>query len=543
METPYKDLLYTNIVPSDEECRRIRDFVVAPMNEVAELNPEIARLQSLLGRLTRRRDDLKEVIDSHLALVSPARKLPHDIVREIFKVASSANPYSTMSLTQSPLQLSHVCRDWRALALSMPGLWNSLQVAVDTDVDAPNPEIRVKKVNDGLKSWLPRSAGLPLSISLVSYGFGNDCSILLQTLMEVSHRWDCMRFLLPSYSFFSPFETLSPIDVPMLKTIAIDVGSQDRVRVPPNASYMAFAGAPNICSISLRRPMDPFHYPLNWEELRNISIGHYGRRTRQSASSFVTALPLLRRCAKLETLAMPIHDWGDITVPVPLHLAFLWRLSIVDCTSHTADTTCFFEHSVLPNLHHLEYTSFKIHPLPLTFLASLRAPERLTSLSLNMSLSAIDLANGLRHVPMLQDLVICSRVHKNCELFTLLTSQYQVPIVCPNLRTITSYTREVGSDQELLEMILSRTGAGTQPLSVVHVTFSRYKEIDIIPQLQPLIDEGLKMTLCYPTDSITSGADYLSFSTLNLTEKRREDPDLNWELPLPGIGFLSGMEY
>ncbi|KAJ7436562.1 hypothetical protein FB451DRAFT_188896 [Mycena latifolia] len=524
METPYKDLLYTNIVPSDEECRRIRDFVVAPMNELAELNPQIARLQSLLGRLTRRRDDLKEVIDSHLALVSPARKLPHDIVREIFKVASSANPYSTMSLTQSPLQLSHVCRDWRALALSMPGLWNSLQVAVDTDV--PNPEIRVKKVNDGLKSWLPRSAGLPLSISLVSYGFGNDCSILLQTLMEVSHRWDYMRFLLPSYLFFSPFETLSPIDVPMLKTIAIDVGSQDRVRVPPNASYMAFAGAPNICSISLRCPMDPFHYPLNWEELRNISIGHYGRRTRQSASSFVTALPLLRRCAKLETLAMPIHDWGDITVPVPLHLACLWRLSIVDCTSHTADTTCFFEHSVLPNLRHLEYTSFKIHPLPLTFLTSLRAPERLTSLSLNVSLSAIDLADGLRHLPMLQNLVICSRVHKSCPLFTLLTSQYQVPIVCPNLRTLTSYARSVGSDQELLEMILSRTGAGTQPLSAVHVTFSRYKEIDIIPQLQPLIDEGLKM------------------STLNLTEKRREDPDLNWELPPPGIGgFLSGMEY
>ncbi|KAJ7701562.1 hypothetical protein B0H17DRAFT_1045821 [Mycena rosella] len=106
MDTPYKDLL------SDDECRQVRDFLVAPINEVAELTLEMNHLQVLPSQFTRKQDDLNELIDCHLALLSPARKLPYNIVQEIFKAASAANGHCTMSLTDSPLQISHVCRDW-----------------------------------------------------------------------------------------------------------------------------------------------------------------------------------------------------------------------------------------------------------------------------------------------------------------------------------------------------------------------------------------------------------------------------------------------
>ncbi|KAJ6467470.1 hypothetical protein DFH09DRAFT_1381452 [Mycena vulgaris] len=409
MDTPYRDILYTNSVPLDDECQRIRDLLVAPMQEVADITPEIIRVQAHLDQLTRRRDHLTEFIDSHLALVSPARKLPHDILREIFK-------------------LSQVCRDWRILTLAMPDLWNSLQVVVDTTL--PDPDTRIKKMNDGLKAWLPRSRSLPLTISVMVDEFGHgDPSILLQTLVEVSRRWLNIRFLLPSYSSLHPLGTLSPDDVPMLKTISIDSGIQMgsfQNGPPPHATFMSFASAPNIHNVSIRRPTNSFRYPLNWEELRNLSIGDEGLRTRQNASSFITALPLLSRCSKLETLTMPIYDFADITLPAPLRLARLRRLCIVDCTKNgttTSGTTNFFGHTVLPNLRHLEYAAFKHRPIPLTFLRTLRAPEELTSLSLSVSLSTDFLADGLRLLPMLQDLIIHRPTgdSQGCQLFSLLT--------------------------------------------------------------------------------------------------------------------------
>ncbi|KAJ6467464.1 hypothetical protein DFH09DRAFT_1381448 [Mycena vulgaris] len=198
--------LYTNSVPSDNECQRIRDLVIAPMKEVADLTPEIIHAQAHPDQLTRKRDDLTEFIDSHLALVSPARKLPHDILREIFKVSSiPASGYLTLRIIESPLQISHVVVDTAVLI----------------------QETRVERLNDGLKEWLRRSRSLPLTITVtwISDEFGNPL-ILLQTLTEVSRRWRHVRLILPSYDSFFPLKFLSPDDVPMLKTVVIDTGSQ-----------------------------------------------------------------------------------------------------------------------------------------------------------------------------------------------------------------------------------------------------------------------------------------------------------------------------
>ncbi|KAJ6607799.1 hypothetical protein B0H10DRAFT_1745413, partial [Mycena sp. CBHHK59/15] len=123
----YKDFLHTNFVPSDDECRRIRDLVVAPMKELEDTAEEIARLRATFAQLTRKRDRLAEFIDSHLALVSGARRLPHDIMQEIF-TASLPHDHASMTCTESPLLLTHICMEWRSLALSMPRLWTSLQL-------------------------------------------------------------------------------------------------------------------------------------------------------------------------------------------------------------------------------------------------------------------------------------------------------------------------------------------------------------------------------------------------------------------------------
>jgi hypothetical protein len=128
LDKTYDAVLHTNFVPSDEECRRIRDLVVAPVDELEETKKELTRLKSEFDKLARRRDESTEYIDLHLALMSPARRLPEDIVREIFTASLPSDRHPRMSCESSPLLLCGICHDWRRLALSMPRLWASLHI-------------------------------------------------------------------------------------------------------------------------------------------------------------------------------------------------------------------------------------------------------------------------------------------------------------------------------------------------------------------------------------------------------------------------------
>ncbi|KAJ7836567.1 hypothetical protein B0H14DRAFT_1121553, partial [Mycena olivaceomarginata] len=131
-ETPYKDYLYTNFVPSDDECSRIRDLVGPATEELGKTREGLEKTrdgsQDSLDRMARKRDQLQEFIDSHLALVSGARRLPHDVLGEIFMACLAPNTYSSMKATESPLVLSQICSDWRRLAISTRRLWASLSI-------------------------------------------------------------------------------------------------------------------------------------------------------------------------------------------------------------------------------------------------------------------------------------------------------------------------------------------------------------------------------------------------------------------------------
>ncbi|KAJ7140702.1 hypothetical protein C8R44DRAFT_604206, partial [Mycena epipterygia] len=161
MDSPFQSMLYTNFAPTDIEiieCDAIRDFVAGPRKEAASLTQEIARMQAVIEKLVQKRDELNECIDAHLALVSPARRLPSDIVRGIF-TASMPTGNSIMAGEESPLLLCQICSAWRELALSAPRLWSSLHIVIPD-------RSRVDDLADTVTAWLSRSGILPLSLSV-----------------------------------------------------------------------------------------------------------------------------------------------------------------------------------------------------------------------------------------------------------------------------------------------------------------------------------------------------------------------------------------
>ncbi|KAJ7115290.1 hypothetical protein C8R44DRAFT_855321 [Mycena epipterygia] len=532
IDTPYKDLLYTNIVPSDEDCRRIRDLVVAPMKEVEELTEEIAHLQAIVDQLTHKRDGLAEFIDSHLALVACARRVPHDILGEIF-MASLPSEHAVMHRRESPLLLSHVCSDWRSLALSMPHLWSSLHIAGPPR----NPWLTLGKIKEGLKSWLDRSGALPLSISYVwdprrkNAQADRDCSLLLTTLGEHSRRWGDIRFILPSVPLFSPLGALSPDDVPLLRTIIIDAGPA--FPLPNQLTFFSFIRSTSVRGVSLR---SPFHSSriqnlLPWSQLCTLSLpSDYA-----ISLDMDIALELFQQCPKLETCTLAIFYGNHIpSTSKPICMEHMRQLSLSD--SPRALDLHFFKRVKFPNLRSLDYKCHTLGSdrdlLPILACLDTASYSSLTNLGLSPRPLIDDLADCLRLFPMLQKLVLHNNRHSLAHsstqpilpFFSLLTPPPPnlSVIICPHLHDICLLGINGGSDQELLALVHTRrtSGHNISPLSRIHVVSPRDREVDISPQLAAV---GLAFTLRY----LTAG-DMSTYRPASVNARRQPDADADW---------------
>ncbi|KAJ7465344.1 hypothetical protein B0H11DRAFT_2307935, partial [Mycena galericulata] len=145
--------------PSDSECSQIQDLLVDPRKQLADISQQIVEIQQHLEELTRKRDELLGFIDAHLALVSPLRRLPGDVICAIFIACMPSHRNAVMSPEDPPLILSQISKPWRLLAFSTPQLWASLHIVI------PHND-KMDRLVDMVEAWFSRSGVPPLSISL-----------------------------------------------------------------------------------------------------------------------------------------------------------------------------------------------------------------------------------------------------------------------------------------------------------------------------------------------------------------------------------------
>ncbi|KAJ7732351.1 hypothetical protein DFH07DRAFT_846572 [Mycena maculata] len=497
-ETPYEEILHTNAVPSDQECLRIRDLVVATMKERDKNAVKIAHLKAELDKLAQKEENLTEFIDAHLALVSPARRLPHDILAEIFTWCFPSNGQARIDPEDAPLLITHICREWRNLALSLPRLWASLHI----ELSGYHLQARI---DEGVEYWLARSADLPLSISLKIPTHSLRTSVpLLDALMKYSHRWEHVRFVLPSFESYRHLRHLSPPNVPMLKTVVMDPAGAGAEGA---STSLSFIRAQNITGIALMAPLvHPLDTLIPWHQLSHLSFPTYSIPLGE-------ALTVLSHCQNLEVWTGQVSDDNAEVSPdlESIHMPKMLKVFLIDAT--TLGSTRLFEHLVLQNLECLECMNEEGTDWdPRRVLSSLCAPDKITSLGLGTHLSKEGLAESLRLFPMLQKLVLyqpkASLRHKgaaNCELFALLTPSSPDPtaILCPELREIRCLGPNPGSDEQLLDLLRVRGAStdGVLPLSRVDIVFSREPQADIMKEVDVFgVGAGLTATLRYPTD-------------------------------------------
>ncbi|RXW14780.1 hypothetical protein EST38_g11071 [Candolleomyces aberdarensis] len=213
-QSPVHSVLGTNYVPTEQECDKIVEFLDGHENRLAELQAKIAEEEAILQKLRERYEELRDNVDTnaHRALISLFRRLPDDILREIFLHCLPPHRNPAMCTADPPLLLTRVCGRWRQVAFSTPRLWTSLHILHISNYSdgAQIPERKLDSQEVGILQWIGRAGSMPLSITFPDPGRNlrmkkrnyrpTDLKRLLCLLSPSFSRWQKLDFFLEGSS-------------------------------------------------------------------------------------------------------------------------------------------------------------------------------------------------------------------------------------------------------------------------------------------------------------------------------------------------------
>nr|GAT49332.1 predicted protein [Mycena chlorophos] len=241
MSSRFSRYLHTNYAPTDDEQEEIKNLLVEPRVQLRKIEKQIEELQA-------ERDKIATHIEAHEALLSPMRRLPGDILQEIFFqcVPKGRNP--AMSAHEAPTLLGRICHEWRVLAFATPALWARLHVVEPfSSYLPPVPSFAARKAKleqrlDAARTWLDRSGQCPLSISFQQDGdnglrnLPGDAAlpvdedselrmVLLRLVIKYASRWEHIDMTVPivehAGTALSALALLKAEDVPQLASCRI----------------------------------------------------------------------------------------------------------------------------------------------------------------------------------------------------------------------------------------------------------------------------------------------------------------------------------
>ncbi|KAF7376676.1 hypothetical protein MSAN_00084600 [Mycena sanguinolenta] len=471
MDSPFAPRFNTNYIPTDEEIGRIRADLVSHTQE-------LTRIDERMRELSAERDKIQAYIDSHKELISYPRRLPPDIVREIF-VACLPSMYAVTSVREAPLVLCQICSAWRTIALSTPRLWSSLHLPIDFVLS--KKEQRMPAV----ARWLELSGACPISFSLLGEGqdwgltqpLPEDVTAFSKIVIESSNRWCNVEF---SHVSETVVLALAGAETPLLESLkvtapALFLRQLDLFQAPGlRAVAMHTLGPEQLDEIVL-------DMPLRWDRLTHLNLDSTGPGSPSQGLSLGNVFILLERCPQLVSFAFRANsllnqaDSISNLISLPFLKSFIvFEPGIVEASSIAR----LFEQLFTPELRQLHVPTISPPTPPLTnFLVNIGTMSPLLeSLSITLeSFSPTALTGGLKCLASLTKLTTLSTARYDPwgqpayashpeNLFALLASSE--PVLCPQLQELRVQSSNTLSKDVLTEFI--------------------HKRMDLTPQLRKL---------------------------------------------------------
>ncbi|KAJ7742844.1 hypothetical protein B0H16DRAFT_1890150 [Mycena metata] len=533
MTSPFASRLGTNYCPLDEEVAQIRALLHGPLLRLKDLDDQIANLQKAIDDLARERDGIRSFVDLHKDLISPFRRLPLDIIQEIFVVCLPTHRNCVMSAVEAPVLLGRICSSWRAISLTTPRLWSRLHIVQPSQSWTTTDTVLEKKYTlrlETTKTWLSRSGQCPLSISFQSRSIlhpppvniddvATKTQLFMQAILPFTPRWkDITLHTMPSKAL-EILSDLTEDDVPILQRLDISHGGDPELPAQPP---FALIRAPNLINLTLGGPASIQDLPVRWENLTYLTV--WGQNGSLLSCSIVAQL--LARCSQLQVCSFvinandtPLEDGARSTIGLP----FLNSFHLTNLGLPSRDVGNLFRRLSVPGLRDVDLhghmaNSFESHRFVPHFIAFLGVSSCFETLTIDTQLfippSLIEL---LRALPAS---TTCLRVADwvyswspanavgifDDDMLAVLTPTPESPGSCPALQKLHIIRCSAPSDAALLQFIRARMAVSPRTLETVVIKFSREMQLNIAADIQPFLDDGrLKVITTYTTSPAVEG--------------------------------------
>lgn len=520
-ETPVPHILYTNATPATHEEPQIHSYIQRTSKAIAQLDWEIARINAILQVLVLERDKLVHLVEEHKALLTPFRKIPADILTEIFvrcergaKRDVVPDVPDSFDRDAGPLLLTQVCQRWRDHALRMPELWTNIRVRVGRG------ELQESRRLPLLHAWLERSSNHPLNVCMVerqlrSPVYNSDSrNLAVGMLVSAARRWKRLYLALHSITVHWPlFAGLKGLPLPALQHCTVVTPPEDLVTDsgPPNeilTNLLSGAGALTSLALDYNIPILGLKYPR-----QTISHLDLYTITKERSIPVQMAFDTLSHCPRLVSLRVRCHVPGPFVPSSHLYHSHLSSLDLQIDTDSGPGAESLLTHITPPNLVHLALCTPELEWDQDTIMSFLTRCAPLHSLTLRCKkIEKRQLLEMLGQTKELKSLILDIGLNITNDLLSDLVvpttgapMQSHLPprILVPRLKYLELGGRLFISDNDFLSLITSRR----YPLPQSDVTVLDEVHIDcdglvygfmtpyLVDQLDELRWEGLRVRI------------------------------------------------
>lgn len=521
----FLSLLGTNYCATEAEVSYIKDLLLEPTIRLASLQKRIDQLQQQHSRLLR-------AVQDHCALMAPARRLPMEVMQEIFLRCLPRAHNAIMHAKECPLVLTQICSHWRSIALRTPGLWTSIHVPMPTGMASKaardryasqSVEVAWRRAHM-ITEWLGRSGSRAIDITLHEGHHGGRSQevyrIILDALMPFSSRWGSL--ILDAHpSTLAPIAGLPPSSLPLLHTITL-CGPHILAVSSDFWRKSGVVRAPKLRNVTIGNITEDFtNFPLPYSQLTTLSLrGIYGvmldhRITLNKLLKMLASCSNLRYCLlDISSLAGPKYATDAEPERPPTLLPQLSHFVIAIRTGQD-EIKHLFNSLEAPSLEHLEIYGGDDCKPPLTFLRG--TLFQLKALTLDPRfLTKDDFIACMRECPCLSELELnfmdnnrpawrtatyspiprAENWAVKDEFLTLLTSPYQSKrtnnanssLLLPTLSTFKCHVFTTFSDSCILAFIEARIST----LKLVHIQRMHEQKPSIKSELEKLCQNGIE---------------------------------------------------
>ena len=329
------------------EAEQLSQLMKDAEKDIRGYNTRISWLRQRAAALELERKAFQERLDTVKSLLSPIRRLPLELLVEIFShccanTAIRCDLAVDMAEIEVPaIVLGQVCRAWHKITASHASLWATLELNVGAEADIPSSN----KLRTATERLLKASGNHPLDVKIIV-----EDSLHASVLLVLA---ECRRWIRVSFSFGDPVPFLNNDgqlkslrgNLPMLEQLEIIAPSDI------NEETNLFSEAPRLRSASIGL-LNPSQVSIPWAQIHTLTCvyGYFS----EAAYGLHVAKQL--KCLELTAFQMDTEKTWPPEHPVTSHIEQL-RLHFRD--SDTEDIEKMMLTSTFHNL-----SSVILHRLP-----------------------------------------------------------------------------------------------------------------------------------------------------------------------------------